>query len=292
MKKHLFPIILGAVVITGCDYVDVPRQAGGGGPPPASDTVRKILIEDFTGHLCINCPDAAEMLDSLEHAFPGQIIGVAAHVGFFAQPCPPAALPEDAPAGTFGEDFRSPEESSYDLIFGTNSWPYPNGMVNRDGFPANIPTDVDEWDDMSSTILAKSISAYLKINPTYNSSTRQLSLSVNGLFMIDTTGTYALTVYLLEDSLTGWQTDSDHPEGLDSNYIFNHVLRGCINSPGSVLGETVMTGTIPSGTSFQYTLLAPYVVSTAFNDEHLRIVAYLYKTEDYGVMQAAEAEID
>ncbi|HLG02517.1 MAG TPA: Omp28-related outer membrane protein [Bacteroidia bacterium] len=292
MKKYLFPIILSAVVIARCDYVDVPRQAGGGGPIPTSDTIRKILLEDFTGHLCTNCPDAALLLDSIQQAFPHQVIGVAVHIGFFANTCPGSPnCPTGVPAGAFAEDFRSPEENSYDQVFDAISWPLPMGMVNHNGFPLNIPTPKSSWASLVGTILPQPMTAYLKINPSYNASTRQLNLGVNGLMMVDTTGTYALTIYLLEDSLTGWQTDDNLANGLDSEYVFNHVLRACINTPGSILGSTVVTGTIAAGTPFTYTLPAPYYVSTAFNDDHLRIVAYLYKTDDYGVLQAAEAEL-
>lgn len=70
-----------------CDYVVAPNQVGTV-TVPLSDTVRKIFIEDFTGHTCPNCPTAARMLDSLGDAYPTQIIGMGVHIDYYAEPCP------------------------------------------------------------------------------------------------------------------------------------------------------------------------------------------------------------
>ena len=51
--------------------------------------VKNILIEDFTGHLCKNCPDAARELDAIHDFYGSRIIGLALHVGTtFGRPYP------------------------------------------------------------------------------------------------------------------------------------------------------------------------------------------------------------
>jgi hypothetical protein len=296
MKRIALFISVCSIAVSGCDYVDVPNQVGGNNGPLVNDTVRRILIEDFTGHTCVNCPDASIMLDSLQNVFTGQVVGVAVHTGFYAAPCPPAANPLDpgAPAGSFAEAFEPAESSSYDAVFGSLGWPLPQGLVNRVGYPSGIPSGVTSWPSLAATELSKPITAYLKINPTYNSLTRVLNVSVTGQFMVDTNGTFAVTIYLVEDSLIGYQLDNNVSLGYDSVYVFNHVLRACINSPGSILGDTVATGSaIQSGMIFNFPMSGTlsYTVPAAYDDTHCRLVAYIYRTDNYNVVQAAEADL-
>src|SRR5688500_18814574 len=91
--KNIFSfiaVLLFILVFAGCDKVLIPQQPQNTSVA-VNDTFRKILIEDFTGHFCQNCPAAAEMVDSLSNAYPGQVIGVGVHIDFFAEPCPPHA---------------------------------------------------------------------------------------------------------------------------------------------------------------------------------------------------------
>ena len=294
MKKFIFLLGFAGLAFAGCDYVDVPQQAGGTPVVPTSDTIRKILIEDFTGHYCINCPDAARMMDSLQALFPGQIVGLAVHYDYFAEPSPPHALPnlQNLPANAFAEDFRAlAEDADYNATFGANNFALPCGMVNHFGFPSNIPTQVGDWASQAATILAQPMTAYLKINPTYSSSSRQLNVTVDGEFMVDTTGTYNIVIMLVEDGLTGCQLDDDLASTIDTAYTFNHVLRCCLDHPGSVQGATVMTGTIAANSSFSYTLPSVYTIPSGYNAANCRIVAYLYNTADHGILQAAEADV-
>ena len=75
MKKvFAFIAVSSLLFFSGCDKVLIPQQQVT--TTNVGDTVRKIFIEEFTGHFCIYCPLGAEMLDSLQHAYPGQVIGM------------------------------------------------------------------------------------------------------------------------------------------------------------------------------------------------------------------------
>ena len=84
MKKHitLLSIIL---IITSCDVKEGPfiNDYNSYVNPD-----KKVLIEDFTGHLCPNCPDAARELDAIRNIYDDQVIGMAIHVSSFAKPYP------------------------------------------------------------------------------------------------------------------------------------------------------------------------------------------------------------
>jgi hypothetical protein len=290
MKKVIALIAVSAVLIfSGCDKVLIPQQ-----PHAATslgDTTRKVFIEEFTGHFCIYCPLGAEMLDSLENAYPGQVIGMGIHIQDFADPCPPHAQISGMLPGSFDEDFRVAEEAEYNTIFGVQNYPLPTGFINRYDALAS-PTAVSAWPSAVATELSKPITAYLKIHPTYNSSSRSLSVNVTGKFMDDTTGTFRIALFLTEDSIPGEQIDQRLPApSIDYNFVFNHVCRGSINSPGSILGEPLSTGYVPVNTLINYTMTTPFTVPAAYNASHCKIVAILFQTSDYGVLQAAECDL-
>ena len=87
-----------------------------------SNIVQKVLIEDFTGHKCQNCPEAAEELHILQDSYENQVIGIAIHAGFFAEP-------NSAVAPFLTTDFRTEKGTEIHDFFGANA--YPVGMVNR-----------------------------------------------------------------------------------------------------------------------------------------------------------------
>ena len=92
MKKlfYFFSAII-CLYLASCDYISVPK-------PNAiiSDTgttvkihVRKILLEDYTGHKCSPCPGASEFAqDSLKHEYGDKLIIISIHASNFALPYP------------------------------------------------------------------------------------------------------------------------------------------------------------------------------------------------------------
>ena len=82
--QTLFLTFWMALFFTACDIVEPPfAETSTTGPTgPVSGAVRKVLLEDFTGHKCGNCPRAGEAADALKLAYGDQLIVYAAHVGF------------------------------------------------------------------------------------------------------------------------------------------------------------------------------------------------------------------
>ena len=74
MRNFVLYALLAAAVAS-CDYIDEPfRNPGGGGTATANgDTVlqteRAVLVEDFTGHQCKNCPKASKVLKQLDSLY-------------------------------------------------------------------------------------------------------------------------------------------------------------------------------------------------------------------------------
>ena len=49
-----------------------------------SPTFRNVLIEDFTGRMCVNCPDAHLIVNNIVEQNPGRVWSVNIHSGYFS----------------------------------------------------------------------------------------------------------------------------------------------------------------------------------------------------------------
>ena len=78
--------LLSVAILNSCDYVhdatEVSTNTTGGGTPGV--VYRKVLVEDYTGHKCGNCPAAALKLLHLDTTYEDKVIPLAVHAGFFA----------------------------------------------------------------------------------------------------------------------------------------------------------------------------------------------------------------
>jgi hypothetical protein len=81
-KLFAFSALLSLLFLTPqCDVVDQPFK-GGTIDTTSSEQRRNVLIEDFTGHRCKNCPKASKEIANLVDAFGNdRIIGLAIHAG-------------------------------------------------------------------------------------------------------------------------------------------------------------------------------------------------------------------
>jgi thiol-disulfide isomerase/thioredoxin len=293
MKKAFLFLAAISFFIFACDKVDLPQQQHTV-VVPTSDTIRKILVEEFTGHTCIYCAAGARTLDSLQQLYPSQIICVAIHYDFYAEPCISSHLPPAGSLpGTFTEDFRAlTEDGDYTNFFQANNFTLPSALINRYNiFPSYSPQGAANWPTVATNILDTAMTAYIKLHPVYDAVSRALTVSVTGEFMHDTTGTYNIALYLVEDGLHGSQTDTYAPGGILNNYTFNNVFRGCINSPGTIVGAQIANGTITNGQAINYNMSSAFTVNNAYNDLNCKVVGFLYKTSDQGVLQAAECNL-
>ena len=99
--------------------------------------VENILIEDYTGHTCGNCPGAAIIAHDLKESHNGRVIIASVHASpgsGFQEP----NEPDDPDYPMYSHDFRTPAGEDYvadiDGFIGN-----PMGMVNRklDGTGSN-----------------------------------------------------------------------------------------------------------------------------------------------------------
>lgn len=285
--KFSFTFLSVCLVFASCDYVNntvQPTAASNGGSNP-SVIYKKVLVEDFTGHKCGNCPTAAAELKNLELTYAGKIIPVAVHAGYYAYT-----------NATYTTNFQTTEGNDYDLQFGNSAAGNPNGLINRMGY--GTAAFIRQWSSWNTEIaqqLNMPAKFQLKIKNNFNTTTKLLTTNITVKALDNLNGQYKLVVLLTEDSIVAEQLDYSKPSGSQfiSNYEFNHVLRGSLNSSW---GETLFNTTINANDSIIKTY-SNYSVNTSYNSKKCHVVAYVYDANSssptfYEVMQAEEGHVE
>ena len=304
MKKAIFTSLISAsLLFASCDYVSNPYPEKNANIsdtatcltvsfPVVTSHIKKLLIEDYTGHTCPNCPRAARALDTFQTQHPGRVIILSVHAGNdFAAPSPgfEGTTPND-----FTEDFRTTVSNTYDAFFKCSTSGLPILLENRKEYTSVDLTHLKRYFNLTTDAipyLAESSSVDLQINLNYDATSRKVCCAIRDSFLTAVNGNFKMAVLLIQDSLVADQKDIDH--GLVPNYVFNNMLRDAITPTGG-WGETLVTGGAVSGLTqirhFAYTLPDSFNNITCV-PKNCKIVAFIYNTATWEIIQAEEASI-
>jgi len=274
-------IILGIVFIMGCDEIEGPyleTNIGKCGNGNLSIPIKKILLEDYTGHTCGNCPRAAEQTKFLIETYCDHIIPIAVHAGFFAEPFS---------SGKYTYDFRTTAGQSWDGFFGNSAAGLPNGMVNRMEYNGTNILAYESWAAAVEQLLKEPPTIDIIIENNYSIITRELKTSIDVNFLNSASEELKLTVLIVEDSIINWQKDYEYddlgnPGNTDiENYVHRHVLRDAING---AWGETIVDGSIQKGEMINKSFT--YVLNSEWLEKQCSVVAFVYRSSTNEIMQA------
>lgn len=289
MKKIVFlsSLICFALIINSCDYVSNVVEGssnGGGGNNDTTKIYRKVLIEDYTGHKCGNCPAAAEDLHRIDSIYHDKVIPLAIHAGGFANT-----------NGSYPTDLKSAEGTTWDQIFGISANGNPNGLVNRSNFgTSNFILGWTLWETAATPYMTQEADFKIEINNTFNAGTSQVNSEVKVTANKAVSGKFNVTVILVEDSIIAEQLDYSLPAGqqLIPDYLFMHVMRGSLNS---AWGEQILDGSLAKGVSVTKTY-SNYSIASPIVPAHCHIIALVYNADNtsasyYEVMQVEQADV-
>ncbi len=279
MKKIIILLFTAALTLLwACDVVDKPytEQVNQCGHDNLSVPIRKVLVEDYTGHKCGNCPRAHELLQTLISQYCDHIVPVSIHVGYFATPSP----------GLYNTDFRTPAGNTYNDYFGVDAAGLPRGMINRTKYNGTLLLSPEAWADAINKEVNEPLLADVQANCLYNSETRQGKATVQISFLQQMQGKFSLTVWIVEDSIIAAQKDYyTYPQDIP-DYVHRNVLRKSITP---AWGETVYSGQ----TNVNQIITKTYTFSldTAWVAKHCYIVAFLSNADTKEVYQAEREKI-
>lgn len=171
---------------------------------------KMVMLEEFTGLMCVNCPSGHVVAADLVSTYPNQIVNVAIHSYF-----------QDPPASW--ENFEITEGLDIDNYLGpVTGW--PAASINRKTFSGSIIQEgTSGWNSAVASEIGHTSNTNIVVTKTYQSSTRVLKVHVYVHLLSDlSTKTLNLSVMLNENDIINFQKT---PAGTDSFYVHEHVLR-------------------------------------------------------------------
>lgn len=232
MKRTIISIIFFCLLLSviSCDVNDGPYFED---PDLDEEEItvenpQKVLIIDFTGHTCKYCPRAHRAVNEIKQLYGNQVVSVAFHLGYFANPYN---------GDKFSMDFRTNEgyvlETYYEFVS------FPVGVVNN--LDRESLTQYSNWAGKTGPYIGKQSDIAITAETLYDETTGIANVdivltdvSAEGVY--SKTGSLKLVIYLLESNIISWQKDEDSQHLDVENYRHNNVFRDAV---GLIWGEDV-----------------------------------------------------
>lgn len=275
--------MIACCLFTTCDVIENPIKEG-----TVVWNKRKILIYDFTGHRCNNCPEGHKILEELEKIYGDSVIvPVAIHCTSFAKII------------VYPENFTGPKKYTYD--FRTEIGDYLGGKDENPGFWGNLTLPIGLINSLSGDKL-KNITAWATEAQKYILSIPEFFINITTNFSEDSTiscdikiktnlensKNLNLVVFLTEDSIIQGQrtNDSSLQDGYNPEYHHSNILRAGFNIE-KVWGDNINKD---KKLVYQSEINKSYSMSAKKHDwkiENCNIVAFIY---DYNTKEVYQVE--
>jgi hypothetical protein len=274
--QNLLFAFVAVAALSACDIIKGPKVD----PNGFSGSSNKVLIEDFTGARCGNCPRAHEQAARLDSIYGDNLVIVAVHAGSFAVVVPSIG---------YTTDFNTPMGTELMNYYDADNLGLPNGLVNRRVWNGSPITRHTEWSTMISTVLAEAPKLEIKLNPSFSASDR--TLTVEAEFDYFTTGSsdHEVVAIITEDSIVAQQEDyslTTSPQHIE-DYVHMHVLRGSM-TPGT-WGEVLKPNEIFIGEKINKTFTM--TLDSAWFPEHCHVVVYVRDNSTQEILQVNKAKV-
>lgn len=271
--KYFLSIIFAALLFVSCDEEPVPML-----PKVVPPADRVVLIEDFTGVSCANCPRGARLIENLKAQYPGSIVSLAVYTNGFDNRAPESKYDFKTAAGQELQDNISP-------LFGK-----PAAAINRvedASSGSRFLYVADTWTPAVLQELQRNVEMNMTMTTSYNAATRTVSGTITMIPTQDFNEQVSYTIVIAENKIIDPQ-DDDGVIVLD--YEHNHVFRDALTAPtGDVLGSSFATGEVVTR-NFSYTLPAEDGWWVADNCEIIAF-AHLSEGDERRVLQAVKADV-
>lgn len=300
MKKHLFILILFALTLNSCDKVDKPFIPGtptelntslypgdwNSYPWPTFtaniNTNRNILLEDYTGHKCIYCPNAATVAKGIESANPGRVFVASIHAS------PGGVGPFQTTDAQYPNDLTNPMVAEYGAVFqnGFNFVGNPQGTVSRKEFGGVVFQQPGNWSNSCAQMIAENdlkINLQAKIN--YFPATRGVFLHAEIDTMNMVSDDISIVVYLIEKSFISKQK---FPAGVvEDDYEHHNIHRG--NMDNRAFGRNMEASNLNA--NGKYYLDYSYQLPVQYDASNCHFLVYAMNKTTYEVYQVVQVEI-
>lgn len=187
---------------------------------------KKVILEEFTGTGCPNCPDGHVVAAGILAANPGNVFVVAYH-------------PDNSSYTSTDPMKRSFPSAFYSVPFISPSNRFmPSAIVNRRVFGTERILPRTQWAEKVNILKAESSPLNVGVASTYNTTNNLLTVDIEIFFTDNVTSNLTLYAVLLESNIIASQS------GGSANYVHKHAFREAFPTPNPAQwGEPIVGNT-------------------------------------------------
>jgi hypothetical protein len=211
-----------------------------------AQVTRKVLVEEFTGIWCPNCPDGRTILDGIITANPDRVVPIGMHNG---------------------DIYTIPYETTLEANLGVAA--FPRAGIDRFTYSGGNAFVMSRgyWAGAVAARLNVASPVEILIYTDYNPTSRLVTVKVDYTFMAAVSEETRLTCVLMEDNLVATQS------GATGAYTHMDVCRALLS--GDVWGDANNPASVTSGQSFTKTYT--YTLPATMNENNIHVAAFINK---------------
>ena len=272
IMRQILIISISLLIFAACDIIpENEREKPSENLPTWKG--QYVLLEDFTGVRCVNCPAAAEQIEVLKGVFGDKLIVVGLH---------PQTSAFNRPIGNpdsngNNRDLSNAQAEEFREFFGIES--LPKGIVMQ-------KKELLEKDQFYSEVIqhyARNAIALLDVSANLTDSTVTITNSITFIDNYDGQGNTNLSLIIVEDSILVTQLT---PDGVVQNYRQDHVFRKMATP---IWGNQIAGSKIAKNSTFNYG--GSTTIAGEWKRNYLGVVAILFDNDTKEVIQAAYTHI-
>jgi hypothetical protein len=229
--------------------------------PVENAQLKNVLIEEFTGVKCPNCPDGHNIVATIQNANPSRVIAIGYYPFGQAQTEPLKDLTK--------ADFRIADATELSTLLGGIQF-LPIAAVDRKMFGGAILTARTLWSSNVQARLAVATPINMQLSVSYDDASREAIIKTTLKYTSALSTKHNISLAIYENNLVDAQ---EYPTYIDSSYTFKHVLRDVITPVGGASVLDSLT-TKAAGLVFEKTIL--YTLPAKWNPSNCKIVAFVH----------------
>ena len=263
IKSLIFAVFATVALFVACEIVPENERLEVVEMEPSE---RNVLLLEFTGWKCVNCPSAAIVAHTLVSALNENIVVVAMH---------PEGHGFTSPENTVNALSTSDAMKYLEYYGGSAATAFPTGGVNGVKFGGEYLQGKDEW--IAQVMGQRAIAPDCFIDLTYSKDGgHKVVATITPDTAMNMNYNVSLQMWLVENNIVAPQASQG------SNYVHQHVFRKALNPLwGDELG--VLSGVTTKEYSFE--IESRYVV------DNCAVVAVLINTDTKEVIQTSQVAL-
>lgn len=244
-------------------------------PVPAKQD-KVVVVEDFSGVQCVNCPQGNAAVEVILDAHPEQAIGLTIHGGDLAIPYPDSA-----------HDFVSEETAELNSFLEIIGWPAATFDRVQIAGQQNVFVlgQFSSWLAFAEARMLEETIVNVNIDNIWDEESRTVTTEITATYTEDDPELHKLSIFLVESHILDPQLDVI---GKIEDYEHNHIVRDMFTiATGTSLSDENPTAGLTVVKAFE--LLN---IPESWDIENCHVVAMVHRQgESLEVLQGAEKHV-